>query len=118
MTQPVSPVSLVRGSSVSLVAQLANGPRGLVSGRALEPGARVPSIRALAADLGVARAVVEQAYDQLIAEGWLIARRGAGTYVAEIGRLPVAAVTVENAAPAWDSVPIASVWIPVRSPPS
>ncbi len=98
MTQPVLPVSLVRGSGVSLVAQLANGVRGLVSGRGLEPGARVPSIRALAADLGVARAVVEQAYDQLIAEGWLTARRGAGTYVAAIGRLPVTSVAVETAA--------------------
>ena len=89
MAQPVLPVALERGSGISLVAQLANGVRGLVSARAIEPGARVPSIRALGADLGVARAVVEQAYDQLIAEGWLVARRGAGTYVAEVGQLPV-----------------------------
>ncbi|MEJ7704602.1 MAG: PLP-dependent aminotransferase family protein [Geodermatophilaceae bacterium] len=101
MAQPVLPVALERGSGISLVAQLANGVRGLVSARAIEPGARVPSIRALGADLGVARAVVEQAYDQLIAEGWLIARRGAGTYVAEVGRLQVATVPAgRDAAPA------------------
>ena len=37
--------------------------------------------RALAAELGVARGVVEQAFDQLHAEGWVTTRRGAGTFV-------------------------------------
>ena len=49
----------------------------------LGPGARLPSTRALAAELGVARGVVEQAFDQLVAEGWLDTRRGSGTFVAD-----------------------------------
>jgi GntR family transcriptional regulator/MocR family aminotransferase len=53
----------------------------VTSGR-LEPGVRLPSSRALAADLGIARATVTEAYGQLVAEGWLTARQGSGTLVA------------------------------------
>jgi GntR family transcriptional regulator/MocR family aminotransferase len=49
----------------------------------LGPGARLPSSRALAADLGVARNTVADAYGQLVAEGWLTAARGSSTRVAE-----------------------------------
>jgi GntR family transcriptional regulator / MocR family aminotransferase len=51
----------------------------------LRPGARLPSSRALALDLGVARNTVANAYGQLIAEGWLAARQGSGTRVADRG---------------------------------
>lgn len=46
-------------------------------------GTRLPSSRALAGDLGVARNTVADAYAQLVAEGWLVARRGSGTQVAD-----------------------------------
>ena len=42
----------------------------------LAPGTRLPSSRALAADLGVARNTVADAYADLVAEGWLTARQG------------------------------------------
>jgi DNA-binding transcriptional MocR family regulator len=48
----------------------------------LRPGTRLPSSRALAADLGVARNTVAEVYSQLVAEGWLTAQTGAGTSVA------------------------------------
>ncbi|MEU3605948.1 PLP-dependent aminotransferase family protein [Streptomyces sp. NPDC035033] len=48
----------------------------------LAPGTRLPSSRQLAADLGVARNTVADAYAELIAEGWLTARQGSGTRVA------------------------------------
>ncbi|HKA03424.1 MAG TPA: PLP-dependent aminotransferase family protein, partial [Acidimicrobiales bacterium] len=48
----------------------------------LRPGTELPSSRSLAADLGVARGTVTDAFEQLVAEGWLVARRGAGTSVA------------------------------------
>lgn len=100
MVQPILPLALVRHSGIPLVAQVANRVRELVSTGVLRPGVRVPSIRALAADAGLARGVVESAYDQLIAEGWLTARRGAGTYVAEIGHLSaVATATGATATP-------------------
>ncbi len=49
----------------------------------LAPGARLPSSRTLAAELGLGRNTVADAYGQLVAEGWLVARHGAGTWVAE-----------------------------------
>jgi GntR family transcriptional regulator / MocR family aminotransferase len=52
------------------------------SGR-LRAGARLPSSRTLAADLGIARNTVAEAYGQLVAEGWLMARQGSGTSVAD-----------------------------------
>ncbi|MER7560230.1 PLP-dependent aminotransferase family protein [Nocardioides sp. NPDC126508] len=75
------PVTLDRRSREPLPAQLAGQVRSLVLSGTLGTGDRLPSSRALAADLGVSRAVTEQAYDQLTAEGWLEARRGSGTYV-------------------------------------
>ncbi|WP_406007168.1 PLP-dependent aminotransferase family protein [Streptomyces sp. NBC_00637] len=52
------------------------------SGR-LPSGTRLPSSRSLAADLGIARNTVADAYADLVAEGWLTARQGSGTRVAE-----------------------------------
>lgn len=52
------------------------------SGR-LVPGIRLPSSRALAADLGVARNTVARAYTELIAEGWLTSQQGSGTLVSQ-----------------------------------
>ncbi|MEU9580097.1 PLP-dependent aminotransferase family protein [Streptomyces chilikensis] len=49
----------------------------------LAPGARLPPYRSLAADLGLARNTVADAYAELVAEGWLTARQGSGTRVAE-----------------------------------
>ena len=54
------------------------------SGR-LAAGTRLPSSRALADDLGLARTTVMEAYSQLQAEGYLVTRRGAGTWVNELG---------------------------------
>ncbi|HEX8804385.1 MAG TPA: PLP-dependent aminotransferase family protein, partial [Acidimicrobiales bacterium] len=53
------------------------------SGR-LRPGARLPSTRVLAADLGVSRSVVVQAYEQLAAEGYLTTRPGAAARVGDV----------------------------------
>jgi GntR family transcriptional regulator/MocR family aminotransferase len=66
------------GRRVAIVGSL---QRAIRDGRLL-PGARLPSSRALAADLGVARGTVAEAYDQLVIEGWLAARQGSGTAVA------------------------------------
>ncbi len=49
---------------------------------ALGPGARLPSARALASDLDVSRNTVESAFGQLVAEGFIVRRVGAGSEVA------------------------------------
>jgi GntR family transcriptional regulator / MocR family aminotransferase len=51
------------------------------SGR-LAPGTQLPSSRALASDLGVARNTVASAYTELIAEGWLTSQHASRTLVA------------------------------------
>ena len=48
------------------------------------PGSRLPSTRALCADLGVSRNTVLAAYEQLLAEGYALARERATTVVADI----------------------------------
>src|SRR4051795_4822343 len=56
--------------------------RDALRGGRLAPGTRLPSSRSLARDLGLARNTVAAAYGQLVAEGWLGGRQGAGTRVA------------------------------------
>ena len=71
----------------------------------LGPGTRLPSSRALAADLGLARNTVAEVYSQLVAEGWLTARTGSGTSVAERRTAepgPDATFRPEAAAPRYD----------------
>ena len=77
-------------------------PREAVQTRRLAPGTRLPSSRSLAADLGIARNTVADAYGQFVAEGWLIALQGSGTRVADAAGLPRTASdhTVVNEAPA------------------
>ncbi|MCW2795737.1 aminotransferase class I/II-fold pyridoxal phosphate-dependent enzyme, partial [Nocardioides sp.] len=79
------PVQLDRTTPVPLGVQLSGQVRELVLAGTLPRGTRLPSSRALAADLGVSRSVAEQAYDQLLAEGWVEARQGSGTFVASTG---------------------------------
>ena len=67
---------------VTLHAQIHERVRNAILSRTLAPGTRLPSSRTLAADLGVSRNTVEVAFTRLEAEGFLIRKVGAGTYVA------------------------------------
>ncbi|EFN9757396.1 PLP-dependent aminotransferase family protein [Escherichia marmotae] len=49
----------------------------------LKPGARLPSSRTWSQELGVSRSTVENAYAELVAQGWLVRRGQAGTFVSE-----------------------------------
>lgn len=66
-----------RGARELLLTALRDAVR---SGR-LTPGTVLPPSRSLAADLGLARNTVAEAYAELVAEGWLASRQGAGTWV-------------------------------------
>lgn len=57
--------------------------RGAILDGGLAAGGRLPSSRVMAGDLGVSRNTVEWAYGQLVSEGYVVRRRGAGSYVAE-----------------------------------
>ena len=63
-------------------AALEDALREAVRTGRLHPGVRLPSSRALARDLQIARNTVAEAYGQLVGEGWLIAAQGSGTRVA------------------------------------
>src|SRR3569833_3884949 len=63
-------------------AALESALREAVRTGRLTEGTRLPSSRSLAADLGIARNTVAEAYGGLVAEGWLTARSGSGTRVA------------------------------------
>jgi GntR family transcriptional regulator/MocR family aminotransferase len=62
-------------------AGLENALRDAVRSGRLAAGTRLPSSRTLATDLGIARNTVADAYTQLVAEGWLVAKAGSGTRV-------------------------------------
>ena len=76
------------GETGSLKARFEYALRAAV--RALPPEARLPPTRALATELGVSRGVVVEAYAQLAAEGYLLTRRGGGTFVAHTTPAPAA----------------------------
>jgi GntR family transcriptional regulator / MocR family aminotransferase len=67
-------------------ARICDRIRTAIASGALAPNARLPSSRILAKDLGVARNTVDAALGQLVADGYIVRRRGAGSFVA--GRLP------------------------------
>jgi len=75
-------LQLDRGGELSLGEQLVGGLReGIRAGR-LPAGAALPSTRGLAAQLGISRGLVTEAYSQLAAEGYLTTRQGAPVRVA------------------------------------
>jgi GntR family transcriptional regulator / MocR family aminotransferase len=73
----------LRDGEGPLRARLERALRAAVRSGRLAPGAALPASRVLAAELGVSRGVVVDAYEQLTAEGFLVARRGSATRVAE-----------------------------------
>ena len=72
--------------------------RGAILEGRLRPGERLPSTRECARELGVSRNTVLAAYDQLVAEGYAVARPASGTFVAESLPPPTARRSVEHAA--------------------
>jgi GntR family transcriptional regulator / MocR family aminotransferase len=105
-TGPELFVELDRATRRPLRAQLEDGLREAVRSGRLPARARLPATRALASDLSVSRRLVVDAYAQLLAEGYLVARRGAGTFVADAASAVAApAVEPESRAPMFDFFP-------------
>ena len=95
---------LDRAATVPLYRQIYDGLRQAILAGLLRPGQRVPSTRALAGELEVSRFPILAAYDQLLHEGYLTGRTGAGTFVS--ATLPEDAFRPEAQA---DSVPEAAI---------
>jgi GntR family transcriptional regulator / MocR family aminotransferase len=75
-------VDLDRDADKPLHRQIESSIKRRVTAGLLTPGTPLPATRGLAADLGVSRGVVVEAYEQLVAEGFLVATRGSYTRVA------------------------------------
>jgi GntR family transcriptional regulator/MocR family aminotransferase len=78
-------VELRRDAPEPLHGQLGTAVRDAIRQGRLRAGASLPSTRRLAAELGVSRGVVVEAYQQLVAEGYLTSRAGGYTRVAATG---------------------------------
>uniref|UniRef100_UPI0035643FB6 aminotransferase-like domain-containing protein n=1 Tax=Sphingomonas sp. TaxID=28214 RepID=UPI0035643FB6 len=72
--------------------------RQRIDRRVLTPGARLPSVRAMAQASGFSKSTVVEAYDRLAAEGVIRSRPGAGFFVAA----PLAPLTLAEAGPSRD----------------
>jgi len=79
-----------------LYRRLYRGLRAAILDGRLSPGARLPSTRNLAKDLSLSRNAVLMAFDQLLAEGYVVGRVGAGTFVSR---------TLPDVAPASRALP-------------
>src|SRR5882724_1012897 len=71
-----------RASPMAPSRQLAEALRRAVTEGRLGSGARLPSTRHLATELGIARSTIVAVFEQLAAEGYIEARQGAGYFVA------------------------------------
>lgn len=125
---PLSTLTLQRGASRGLSEQLRQLIEQAIGEGRLQPGARLPSCRDLAAQLGVARGTVRASYDMLVDGQFLQARGAAGTFVSPLPPLkPVNAeaerqllegaeeyeappLTFQMGIPASDAYP-AKVWL-------
>jgi GntR family transcriptional regulator/MocR family aminotransferase len=85
---PFTSLQLDRDSGVPLQRQLYNEIRAAILGGRLSRGARLPSTRSLACDLGLSRNTIAGAFDQLLAEGYIEGKVGSGTYVMGAAFLP------------------------------
>src|SRR5215469_177904 len=74
-------IAIDRKAAKPLHRQIYDAYRSAIAGRNLGAGQQVPSSRTLASELGISRIPVLSAYSQLLAEGYLESRSGAGTFV-------------------------------------
>jgi DNA-binding transcriptional regulator YhcF (GntR family) len=78
---PVPALRIELQSACPLYRQVYNQLRQAILDQKLSAGARLPSTRALACMLGVSRNTILNAYEALVADALLAARKGSGTHV-------------------------------------
>src|SRR6185369_2238371 len=88
---------LTRTSAQSLTGQLADRFSERIRNRLLPPGARLPSVRECAKQQGVSPHTVVAAYDQLLAQGLIEARRQRGFFVRDVAPPQAAAAAPQRA---------------------
>lgn len=111
---------LMKTSSQSLTEQLADRFAERIRNRLLAPGARLPSVRQCAEQQGVSPSTVVAAYDQLLAQGLVEARKNRGFFVREAAPVraeedAAAPPAARGALPAWGT---ATQWLMQRRGPA
>ncbi|MGZ5181613.1 MAG: aminotransferase-like domain-containing protein, partial [Ramlibacter sp.] len=93
---------LMKATSQSLTEQLSSRFAQRIRDRLLAPGARLPSVRQCAQQQGVSPSTVVAAYDQLLAQGLVEARKNRGFFVREPAPRDAPAASIPlQAAEAW-----------------
>ncbi len=92
------------GRRGTIRAQLLEQLRAAILDLRLPAGARLPSTRAVASRLGISRSTVTDVFDQLLAEGYLVARHGSGTYVSPAVRAAAKRVRTSPPVTSWERV--------------
>jgi GntR family transcriptional regulator len=77
-------IELSLRDGVPIYRQIVNQVRYLIASGQLDVGAELPPIRSLAEQLQITPNTIVKAYDTLHAEGLLVKRQGAGTYVSDL----------------------------------
>jgi GntR family transcriptional regulator/MocR family aminotransferase len=115
-------IAVNRKSEKPLHRQIYDSFRAMILERRLQAGQQIPSSRALADELGISRIPVLGAYAQLLAEGYIESRSGAGTFVTNslsdqfLGARPtVAASGLDD--PASEAISRVSRLLPVERTP-
>ncbi|AEI43566.1 PLP-dependent aminotransferase family protein [Paenibacillus mucilaginosus] len=80
-------ISIDPEAKLPMFRQVFEALRGAILSGTLASGFKLPSTRELAAELGVSRNVILEAYELLMSEGYITGRSGSGTFVAEGARL-------------------------------
>lgn len=107
------PISVSREDVRPLQTQIFDRIREMILDGRLRPGIRLPSTRALSAQLDVSRNTVIIAYERLIAEGYLSTRAASRTYVSDIvpdrairiDRLPACGTSTDNQSRSGATIP-------------
>src|SRR5580692_1977639 len=114
-------IAVDRKGEKPLHRQIYDALRAMILERRLQPGQQLPSQRALADELGISRIPVLGAYSQLLAEGYIESRSGAGTFVTIslsdrfVSTRPAVATAVDAAAS--DAISRVSRLLPLEGTP-
>jgi GntR family transcriptional regulator/MocR family aminotransferase len=94
-------IELERDAEAPLHEQVERSIRENIQAGHLAAGARLPSSRSLASELGISRGVVSEAYSQLVAEGYLTTRQGAPVRVTRTVRTSAARPPARSMLPSF-----------------
>lgn len=108
-------VQINRSSDKSLTQQVYEHIRDGILTQELKAGEKLPSSRELTATIGVSRNVIVEAYEQLIAEGYLEVRPRSGTYVAQGSSLQMIKGYVKPAFPVMENYEEPTTWIDFKA---